>query len=691
MRIGGLASGMDIDALVEKLMQAERSPLNKLQQKKQTYEWQRDAYRGVNTKLKTFDTYIADNLVLKTMNTKTATSSNSDFVSATATGSATGNLSIEGVSKLAKAARAVSTEQINAISNTKLSDLGFAGTSISFKAIQSNGEMAKDATKIEYDSNTTVGQLISKINASNAGVSAVFENGRLSVTAKNAGENKNGAAEIQVTAGVEDFKKLGFSGLNSNGDLATDGSNAQFTVNGIATERSTNTFSLNGYNVTLKKTYNEGTTNAQFLQAAQQNEQYAKTNLRNFINTSATKYGVDLTQYTSLSGQYNAVKLAIDSDISTRNGVINNLTTNLNGLRNTTSNEDANVNIGQKYDGLSARAKELLGTAIPNDLPDNHADAAAYAELSALGQDLANVTDVHNKSTELNNEKNALTPIKDSKTQIENLYQSYQTSVNTRIEAENAPSTTNTSAPVMLTSTNNVDDMMNKIKEFVTTYNGLVKGLMDQTKESKYRDYTPLTTEQRKEMEENEIKLWEEKAKSGLLRNDPIIQNGLSNMRSLIYQSNPAIEDSRYNTLYSIGITTSRNYNEGGTLEIDETKLRKALEENPDAVEQLFKNSTGKKDDVVNGQTVDTRGYLVKLRESMKTLEINIEKKAGRSSMTDAQYTIGKGLMDTETRIKSWETKLKSIEDRYWKQFTEMESAINKANQQSSMFFSGQQ
>ena len=107
MRVGGLASGMDIDALVEKLMSAERVPLNKLQQKKQTYEWQRDAYRGVNTKLKTFDTYVADNLVLKTLNSKTATVSNSNLVSATATGKASGTLSIEGVSHLAKAARAV--------------------------------------------------------------------------------------------------------------------------------------------------------------------------------------------------------------------------------------------------------------------------------------------------------------------------------------------------------------------------------------------------------------------------------------------------------------------------------------------------------------------------------------------------------------------------------------------------------
>lgn len=33
-RIGGLASGMDIDSIVKKLMNAERAPLNKLYQKK---------------------------------------------------------------------------------------------------------------------------------------------------------------------------------------------------------------------------------------------------------------------------------------------------------------------------------------------------------------------------------------------------------------------------------------------------------------------------------------------------------------------------------------------------------------------------------------------------------------------------------------------------------------------------------
>lgn len=39
IRISGLASGMDIDEIVSKLMKTERVPLDKLTQKKQTLEW----------------------------------------------------------------------------------------------------------------------------------------------------------------------------------------------------------------------------------------------------------------------------------------------------------------------------------------------------------------------------------------------------------------------------------------------------------------------------------------------------------------------------------------------------------------------------------------------------------------------------------------------------------------------------
>src|SRR5690606_37810353 len=203
MRIGGLASGMDIDSIVEKLMVAERMPMDKLEQQKQIYEWQRDAYRDVNKKMTTLDTYIADNFILKSLNTKTATSSNSDLVSAVATGSASGSLSIEGVSQLAEAERWVGTQK-NATSSMKVSDLFKANGNtmpptftFTLSAIDTQGNLGEPVS-ISIDENTTIGELVTKINGSNAGVSALFENGKLSLTAKNTGKEANGKPAIDV-------------------------------------------------------------------------------------------------------------------------------------------------------------------------------------------------------------------------------------------------------------------------------------------------------------------------------------------------------------------------------------------------------------------------------------------------------------------------------------------------------------
>lgn len=771
MRVGGLASGMDIDALVEKLMNAERAPLNKLTQKKQTYEWQRDAYRGVNTKLKTFDTYIADNLVLKTLNSKTASSSNTSLVSATATGKATGTLSIDGVSQLAKAARGVSDRQINATGSTKLTDIAgwdSSVTSISLKAIQSNGQMVSEATEIKFDSNTTVSQLISKINSSNAGVSAVFENGKLSITAKNTGENKTvGEGEVEVTAGASAFGALGFDALvgQSAGTLASGGSNARFSVNGIVTERSTNAFSINGYNVTLNSTFNEAATHSKFTDASNTNLTHASENLKSLLSTLSTKYSAGLNSADEFSTQIEALKPILDQEILDKESVLNTKKTELTSASDyifykdeldnlsaeakdfanslsanqrtklanldVTTDDLASLNLtaeqqtkfqalndsdrtaltelepahfektaGSVYSSLSTKAKELLASYTVGTNLDDNTDLSPQDKtiLSNLSEaELTALRNVDTNTKQVSQATVALNLAKADATNLVNTVNAYNTAQSTVDTAGAIPTTTVTADAVTMNSTTNVDEMMNKIKEFVTTYNGLIKDLNDQTKETKYRDYSPLTAEQKKEMEESEIKLWEEKAKSGLLRNDSIIRNGLSNMRSLIYQSNPGLEGSKHNTLFNVGITTSRSYNDGGTLEIDEAKLRKAIEEDPDAVERLFKNAEGKKEDVItyeeNGvtktRTVDTRGYLYQLRDSMKSLEINIEKKAGRSTMTDAQYAIGKSLMDNEKRIDTWQNKLKNIEARYWKQFTAMETAINKANQQSSMFMQG--
>ena len=60
-------------------------------------------------------------------------------------------------------------------------------------------------------------------------------------------------------------------------------------------------------------------------------------------------------------------------------------------------------------------------------------------------------------------------------------------------------------------------------------------------------------------------------------------------MRTNFYTTvNNSEVSSSYNQLTKIGITTTNVYQDGGKLQIDETKLKAAIEADPDSVEKLF-------------------------------------------------------------------------------------------------------
>ena len=62
------------------------------------------------------------------------------------------------------------------------------------------------------------------------------------------------------------------------------------------------------------------------------------------------------------------------------------------------------------------------------------------------------------------------------------------------------------------------DTIVNNIKAFVDLYNEVLTALDSKITEPRYRDYQPLTSEEKDAMKEADIEKWEEKARSGLLR-----------------------------------------------------------------------------------------------------------------------------------------------------------------------------
>ncbi|MFJ7889398.1 flagellar filament capping protein FliD [Lysinibacillus xylanilyticus] len=773
-RIGGLASGMDIDSLVEKLMKAERMPLNKTFQQKQSLEWKRDAYRNVNAKLKTFDTFLLDKMILSgKMNQKTATSSNENLVSVKTTSGATGNITIGGVSQLASAAQVVGN-QTEYTGDSKLSELNLSVNSISIQSIGKDGRLTTEATKVNFNNDMTINDLVKTINGTGAGVTALFEGGKLSLTAKNTGSEKGGQGEIIVTGGLEVFNKLGFA--STDGKLASNGKNAMFEVNGIQTERSSNTFTISGYEMTLKQTFNAGDVALKQYEAAElelKNAQDAMAGpnglTQKYIDAANRYFGTSFSTIdeiknatlppsafktdfdTAYNGKFastlteqeqsvykdfadkNRIAKLSDDDIDTiKNNDIDTLRTmsqfsaysdaDLNRMKDNAdslekfrnqANKEADERLYQAtnknlltnddaitfLNSMNGKSTEEITTAI-NDLADGSLKTMLKGtnveQLQFLAQDSTRLTefkDIAAKQVTYEKEKASYDSVKSNyEAGLQREKDAEQAYANAEEVKNSTPTGGTTAAPVTMQATSDTKAAKEQITEFVEKYNEMIDEFNKQLKESKYRDYAPLTAEQRKDMSENEQKLWDEKAKSGLLRSDSIIRDGMAKMRDTFMGSVAGLGDKFMDSLAEIGITTSKDMKNSGKLVINEGKLDAALEKDPDQVFKMF-SQTGDvtvKEQIVNGKTVkvteDSRGIAWRLRDEMKKMTTQIEKQAGRDGAVNNTFSLGRAINESDTRMTKLQAKLRDVEARYWKQFTAMEQAINKANKQSSLF-----
>ncbi|MCM3711152.1 flagellar hook-associated protein 2 [Sporosarcina luteola] len=236
-----------------------------------------------------------------------------------------------------------------------------------------------------------------------------------------------------------------------------------------------------------------------------------------------------------------------------------------------------------------------------------------------------------------------------------------------------------TTAPVTFSSAPDTDKVVESVVKFVDDYNKLIEDLNKKIREPKYRDFQPLSDEQKKDMKEKEIELWEEKAKSGTLRNDPSISNMLTSLRSVMSSSvqvGPDPNDKM--SLHNLGISTSINFKDNGKLIIDETKLREAITEDPNKVYQLFNRKPTDDKNPIDG------GIAVQYRKVVGDTRKSIEQKAGSGDVVNDTFVLGRSLKSMEKQIERFEDRLKMTEDRYWRQFTAMEKAIQRANAQSA-------
>ncbi len=220
-----------------------------------------------------------------------------------------------------------------------------------------------------------------------------------------------------------------------------------------------------------------------------------------------------------------------------------------------------------------------------------------------------------------------------------------------------------------------VDTIVEGFESFVKDYNALLDKLYGYTDaKAEYRDYAPLTDAQKKEMSDREIELWEEKAKTGLLRRDMDVEHFLSQMRIAMYEK-PA--GGKFG-MYDIGIETGK-YTDKGKLNLDTTKLRNALAQDPSSVEQLFM-------DVQDGLSDKLIDIMKETANPSSGSPGSLVKLAGiEGYASDGNNSLSQQLKEIEDRIKDLESKYEKEKTRYWNQFNTMEQVLANFNSQSSM------
>ena len=230
IRSGGIASGLDTNAIIDALVKAERAPINKLSTQKTSISTKITKIGSIKSAMTEFvDAASAVDSMTKVL-AATVSSSSSAVVSATASGEATPgsySLSVENL--------AVS-EKDRSVAFSSADDAVKAG-SLTI-AVQGQDDVVIDIAEGE-----TLNNVIDKINSSGAKVSAtkIFDGNSyyLDINAENSGYDGASASDSVIL--TESY--TGTTGTEMGLTEVQQAENAAFTFAGMAMTRKSNTLS----------------------------------------------------------------------------------------------------------------------------------------------------------------------------------------------------------------------------------------------------------------------------------------------------------------------------------------------------------------------------------------------------------------------------------------------------------------
>lgn len=256
IRISGLSSGMDTEALVSDLVSAYKKKGDTFTKKRTKTEWKQEAWTNLNNKIKNFHTKYASNMRFSSNYSKKSTTvsdtSKATIVTADSAANGTQTLAVKALAKsgyLTGGVLATDGNGQKVTKDTTLGDLGYTKEGTTTITISKGvaGNYSGQET-FDVDASTTVEEFAKLVRS--AGYNANFDenNGRFFISSKESGAANN----FEFTGGTEVTDLLNLTGADSGATKIT-GSDAKIILNDVEFTSSSNTFSVNGLTITAKE------------------------------------------------------------------------------------------------------------------------------------------------------------------------------------------------------------------------------------------------------------------------------------------------------------------------------------------------------------------------------------------------------------------------------------------------------
>lgn len=632
LRITGLNTGLDVDAIVKKMLKGDQAKLDKVKQSQQLIQWRQDAYKTIIGDIQDLqnsffdvsdsDTYLLNQDNYSNMN---AVSDNPAFVNATAqTGAAAGTYKIS-VSQVAQAAVIEGSQSLS--------------SQAELHTIQENGTITIGGTTISVSSfsgniDDLVNNLNSKINNTTLRgiISVSNDNGKVKFT------NSSGNYIDLTSSTISDINNMRINAnsfnetapINQNQDFSGwkgTGKSISFSI-GDTTPATTATLDLTQFN---------GST-ASDLVSYINNQITSNSSLTGKISASYVKNGND--EYIKFTPLDSDSKIKVESSTvsdmnslagknlvsASANTKLTDLGSGLNGkitLNLNYNGKEVSVQVDNSSSGEngSATVKDLVaaissatGGAVTGKFDDTTGkftlQTTASGSVSSLKIEQYLSTDTsHSNSTSTS----LLTALGMPADALEKSYQGSDAEVtvtgidgNTTTMTESSNSFTvnginynvtgKTTDPVSISVTSDTTKIYDKISKFIDKYNKVVSEIQTKLTEKGDKDYPPLTDDKKSSMNSTDIANYEAKAKQGILRNDQNMENLLYSLESafstVVQDGNgndaTSLRFGRYGT-NAIGVDLSGNSEQPAELTIvDSTKLKDAIANHGDDVMKLF-------------------------------------------------------------------------------------------------------